>query len=425
MIVIYDTLGAYGGSHTLMLRMCQWLRKNKKKVTIICISKANKEIVDSLTQIGVQIFCADLQSSKLAKEIFASLEKIEPIKVICFSWTKYLDVEKTKKIYKFEFDNILYCIHPMTFKKGIGFRNRILRDYSIKAYRKIFLSMVNNQSIVSLDEVNIKESERYLKCILEKKPEIIPLPMFCDELNNRDEIIQKGFLNNVILTAARAEFPYKGYILGLIDDFVSLKKEIPQLKLEIVSAGDDISQLHKKIDTIPYEVRRDIQLNGWMAYNDLKVKMRDCKVFVGMGTTVFDASLQYKPAVVVKYNTFENISDHFSYENPWYMDTDPECTELAIKRIKQVFEWNEDEYYHHCIESFEGIRKIYDIDQCMLRLINCSTLQKSSILSWKECIRHGLNRFVNNIRYRNVRFAEYDDLVKANNKEVNHNDNAK
>lgn len=29
MIVIYDTLGAYGGSHTLMLRMCQKSAKGK------------------------------------------------------------------------------------------------------------------------------------------------------------------------------------------------------------------------------------------------------------------------------------------------------------------------------------------------------------------------------------------------------------
>ena len=106
MVAIYDTLGAYGGSHTLMLRMCEWLRDQGIDTTIICTSKENTEIVDSLNAIGVRIINAELKDIRKGKEIFSELLQAE-LKVVCFSWHKYLDVERIKKRYQYSFDNIL------------------------------------------------------------------------------------------------------------------------------------------------------------------------------------------------------------------------------------------------------------------------------------------------------------------------------
>lgn len=412
MIVICDTLGAYGGSHTLMLRMCQWMHDNNIKSAIICKSNSNTEIVERLKEFEVQVICADLADARAGRKIFRDLAKTAAFKVINFSWNFYMDVERIKKIYKLEFDNMLYCIHPETFKKGIGFKNAFLKNYSKFSYRKIFERMNNNHAIVSLDEINIEESERYLGCILTRKPRIIRLPMYCPERKDAEDIIRRGFMSNTLLTAARADIPYKGYMIGLIDDFVELKNKYHAMKLEIVSSGDDYEQLLDKINSISEKIRKDIVLHSWMEYERLKAKMCECRMFIGMGTSVFDAALQYKPSVVVLYSTFENISDHFVAERPEYMSAEPGSREKAISRIDAAMGWEFEEYHAQCMASFQAVKNIYDVNICMRELAGCTTQHKESVLSYFECARHNLNHMLNKVRFRGRNFADYNQLSR-------------
>ncbi len=412
MIVIYDTLGAYGGSHTLMLRMCQWLSEKNIKSAVICKDDSNTEIVGKMRQSGVKIIRGDLSSEREGAIIIRSLMEEETIKAVCFSWNNYFDIERIKKKYGLKFDNILYCIHPETFKKGIGFKTRFMKNYSKNSYRKIFERMNNNNSIASVDEINIEESERYLGCTLPVKPEIIRLPMYCYAREDFDSIIERGYKSNTILTASRAEYPYKGYVIGLIDDYSVLKDKNQAIKLEIISSGDDYDELEKKISELPDEKKAGIVLHKWMEYEKVKERMRECKVYIGMGTSVFDAALQYKPAIVVKFATYKNFSDHFISEKPEYMAADPRCEEPAIGRLERAMKWSFEEYRDNCIESFIRVKEIYDIDMCMSKILEKSTIRKESILTPFESARHSINHKINEIRFRNRHFARYDELEK-------------
>ncbi len=410
MIVIYDTLGAYGGSHTLMLRMAEWLHEKNIKLAIIGTSIRNYEIVNMLKSINTNVIEGDLSNSSKGYQIIKSLLEVEPIKVFCFSWNYYLDVERIKQRYRVSFDNFVYCIHPETFKKGIGFRTKLMRDYSIKKYRAILEKMNRNGSLISVDEVNIKESEKYLRCDLHGITPIVYLPMYCLEREDKEKIISEGYKSNIIMTAARADFPYKGYMVGLVDIFARLKKEYPEMQMEYVTAGDDIQQLKDKIEELPNEISSSIRIHAWMAYEDLKAFMRTCRVYIGMGTTVFDAALQYKPSIVVKFGTMECISDHFVAEKPTYMTALPSCVESAEGRIKNAFLWGIEEYHQQSMESFNKTKEVYDIDKCMKQLIRSETKDKRSILTNREAIRHSLNQRLNRIRFRNRRAYDFRDL---------------
>lgn len=414
MIVIYDTLGAYGGSHTLMLRMGEWLNSRNIKMAIICTSNSNTEIVKKLEKCNVQIIQADLSNVKNGYKVIGSLLEIEPIKMICFVWNYYLDVERIKKKYKLSFDNFVYCIHPETFMKGIGFRTKFMREYSKRSYRKIFRRMARNNALISMDEVNIKESEKYLGCNLGEATPIIRLPMYCQERKDAEYIIEKGYKSNVLLTAARADFPYKGYMVGLVDVFAKKKRKHPETELKIVASGDDIQELKNKINEQDDEVKSAITLYGWMQYEELKEVMQECKVFIGMGICVLDAALQYKPSIVVRYNVMECISDHFVAEKPTYVTVPIECTENAEGRIDQVFSWDFQKYREQSFLSFEKTKEIYDIDICMERLVNEKTKCKDSLLSPYECVRHFLNRQFNRVRFRNVSASDFKNLEWEN-----------
>ena len=414
MIVIYDTLGAYGGSHTLMLRMGKWLNSKNVRMAIICTKASNTEIVEKLKKVNVQIIRANLKDARIGRKVINSLLKIEPIKVFCFIWNYYLDVERIKKKYGFSFDDFVYSIHPDTFKKGMGFKTTFMQEYAKRSYGKILQRMNHGNALIFLDEINIIESEKYLNCKLDDVTPIIRLPMYCTERDDAEYIIEKGYKSNVLLTAARAEFPYKGYLIGLVDLFARQKKKHPEMRLEIVSAGDDIQELRNKINEQNIEVKAAIVLHGWMEYEELKKKMRECRVYIGMGTSILDASLQYKPSIVTAFNTMECISDHFVAEKPTYMTVPPECKESAESRIGQAFDWNFQEYREQCYNSFEKTKEIYDIDICMDRLIKTETTHKDSMLNSYECTRHFLNHQVNKIRFRNVNLFDVQNIEWEN-----------
>lgn len=411
MIVLNDTLGAYGGSHTMMLRMCTWLRENDIKVTIVCSSMDNTEIVEKLEKTGTNIVCADMSDAKKGYFVLKELLDIEDIKVFNFSWNYYLDMECIKKIHKLRFDNFVYCIHPETFKKGIGFKSEILRQYSINKYKKIYERMNTNGALIMMDEINTEESGKYLQVNLQTKPPIVCLPMYCSALSNKDEVIKSGFESDVIMTAARADFPYKGYIIGLIKAFENIKKSFPNTQLEIISAGEDYDQILFALDQLPASVRNSIKLHGWMDYDTLKENIKRCKVFVGMGTTVLDSSLLYKPSVAVRFNTYDLIGDSLIADKPTYFTAMKDCKENATNQILRVLNMDYEEYKKCANKSFDEVEKNYAMKYCMDALITSNTKEKRSILTTRETYRHIVNNIINRIRFRKNHF-DYKSITK-------------
>lgn len=410
MIIFNDTLGVYGGSHTLMVRMCRWLHEHHIRSAVICREKTNKEIVETLRKYHTQIICADLTKIEDGRKIFMNLLCQEEIRVVSFCWNYYLDVERIKKRYQLYFNHIIYCIHPETFKKGIGFRSDILKKYSKKKYYKIYERMNTNRAVVMMDERDLGETEMFFGTHTVRKPEMIRLPMYCNKRNDAESIIKRGFESSLIMTAARADFPYKGYILGLIDDFAELKKEFPTVRLEIISSGDDRFRIEERLAELPDEIRADIELHGWMEYQKLLKKLEECRLFVGMGTSVLDAGLVYKPCIAVQFNTYENLGSHLLSECPTFLTSEPDCTDKAVSLIKSLLNISFSDYREECYKTFDEIKKHYDMDLNMWKLAEKETKYKGSLLSGYESARHAANMLLNNIRYRNKDFNSYSNL---------------
>ena len=69
------------------------------------------------------------------------------------------------------------------------------------------------------------------------------------------------------MTIARAEFPFKGYILGLLDWFASSDSNI---RLTIVSYGPDEKKIADRIDSFDEIVKKRITLVGKTDYGQLE-----------------------------------------------------------------------------------------------------------------------------------------------------------
>ena len=417
MIVIFnDTLGVFGGSHTLMLRMCRWLCSNNYKVSIFCISALNTEIVGAMKDIGVSIEVIgnfDLKPLKNALNKVLLLDS--DVKIINFTLEKWLNVECVKKMYGFAVQNIIYDIHPAIFYKGDSLPFAFLRKHARKEFRRIVLKTHDNNAIVSMEETNIKSVRNYYGYGGEYNPPILALPMICERNAQCEKIIRNGFDSNLIMTAARADFPYKGYLMGLVDDFAALKKKYTGLKLLIVAAGNDLPKLKEKINGLDENIKKDLMINGWVTYPKLIELMKKCKVFVGMGTTILDAALQYKVVVSSAFNTLEHKSCGFFSDNPFVLGpVESECS-AALPYLDSVLSMDFEEYKIQCNKSFDEVYNNYNINNMLPALLAQKEESTDCILTWGEVLEHRLNLFVNKFRYRNkIDKNDYQEVIASN-----------
>ena len=79
------------------------------------------------------------------------------------------------------------------------------------------------------------------------------------KINNFNEILVKERFNNRkyfnIISVSRFEFPHKGYVLGLIDDFEKFSLKHKDARLKIVGSGPGEHLLNKRIEKLSSEVK--------------------------------------------------------------------------------------------------------------------------------------------------------------------------
>lgn len=410
MIILNDTLGAFGGSHTMFVRMCEWYRQHNIKVVFICDSRENEEIANKLESLDVKIFVLDTRKINETAALLIKLSRIEEIRVLNFSWDRYLDVEQVKKKYHLLIDNIVYCILPTTFVKGGTFKKNILINGILNSYKRILKKMCDNNAIVMQDEIDIEKTESYYHIKLRPRPDIVRLPMKVDELD-REKIIKQGYLSKTIMTGCRADFPFKGYVIGLVDDFLKLKKEFPDTKLLIICDGEDIEQLDKKMKEIPEAYHDSVTYLRWVSYEEIKSKMEQSMLFIGMGSSVLESSLRYKPSIVSRYYTLENLAESFTKDNPNDIEAKENVKTPAYSLIRQVLCMSYDEYRDLSIQSHDVIKDMYGIDMIMDKLMTHHSNNKESILNHSEYFLRVINNKYNEKRFPDrLGSASYSNL---------------
>ena len=313
MLIINDTLGTYGGSITLIERLCTWAMMNNESIKVYCNDMSNKEIVTKLNRMNVTIECFDTYDSKtLFLHIYEDL-KLGDIQIVSFILNNYLSIEAVKKSHDLDFVNVIYSIHPATFYKGTGIKEGAFKSIILKRYKKTVQRINDNGAIVFMDQDNIESTEKYYGFSFNSPTVIRALPMICTPLGE-DELrskISKSYDKKIIFTSCRADFPFKSYVLGLVDAIASINKNNIVAKLTIVSYGKDLDVIKGKIKGKNY-----IKLIQETKYNDLENIYLDSDIYVGMGSTAIEAAKYGLPVILANVNSPDFLSCGFFCDNP-------------------------------------------------------------------------------------------------------------
>lgn len=174
--------------------------------------------------------------------------------------------------------------------------------------------------------------------------------------NSRCESRKESFR---IITCGRFDFPYKGYIIGLVREYALLKPRYPQLKLEIIGGGSDEQELLDVIASLSPEITEDITLHGMVDYKDLKGYFDQCHLNVGTGGAVRDGAITGIPSIPVtdiSAYTCEVSGFFLGDKSIWSITTNP----MDLKPlIVQAIEATEEDYLHLCRKAYDTFAEEY------------------------------------------------------------------
>ncbi|SDP40559.1 Glycosyltransferase involved in cell wall bisynthesis [Eubacterium maltosivorans] len=365
-----------GGAETLILRLSEWYVLHNYEVEIVCKS-INKEIEDSFIKKNIVVkklfaFSAKAYLKTINKEI-----RSKEYLFITFGFYDYFLSEKIRiKNRNLKISNLWYVVHPFHTrieKSLIFFAKPVLKKTIIKLY--------NSNRIFFMDEDCIRITEEYYKINLDNSYErIIRLPLF---INKQQKIKnkQKDFLN--ILSIARFEFPFKGYLIGLIKDFNELNQNNRFLKLTIIGDGKGMLEIKDTISKLPPETQKNICIEGIVPYEKLKNYFEDADIYIGMGTTVLDACNYMVPALTVYSYTYEFLTIGFFYENPQIVAGFSKQNSIVDKKgiayVEKVLKMGNVDYQKLCIESYRAFSDMYDINNNAPKFLEVNTNKEKTV----------------------------------------------
>lgn len=371
-IFLYRNLSV-GGAETLIMRIAKKFKLNGFDTAVVC--EAISEVMQkSLEENDIKI--EKISGWDFKNILFAMKEEDM---VFTFNLKDFCFCENFLKKGKRYCQVILYCVHSEVLK---------LRRFSIgknlvkKFMKPILYKYIENGNIIFMNESVITETEQFYGKEINIKENLYRLSI--EDIDWNEEYIQKRSCEKTfqILTIARADFPFKGYIKGLIDSFVKLCEKYSNIRLTIISYGSDIQKLQSWLEQVGEKNRKRIVLIGETPYEMLERYYENCDLYVGMGTTILDAAKRGIISINALPYTYDLKTTGFFYDDPYSLGAGIEIPYDAAKLIEKTILFSEDEYNNYRRKTRKVFEKIYLDESFTTRIQERDIKEKKCFIPW-------------------------------------------
>lgn len=360
-LLIYSQLKT-GGVETLIVRMSDWLVKNDYKVKLLLIKPSE---LDHLLDHKIEV--------KYFKELYFML--FEPLVnkiVVNSSFFKDIDV-----IYSFESST---CLLASLIHKNLSYKPAFLTGvYQPNEYyssekktvkylpgimQKMMLKMIPRNSVLFMNENNKKSVERNLK-VNYNEDQFFPLPV------NIKPVIAPEFRQpnrHKLVSIGRLTY-FKTYHFHLVNLIAQFRSEGIELKYEVYGYGPQEIELKEHINKL--NLQSNVVFKGRLDYDKMADVLSDTFLFVGMGTSLIEASMCGVPAIVALFKNPNPTCYGFFYNLKGYNvgEKDDEQAEISLYDvIKNAISWSDEDYKKECIKNANYATK-FSIDNVMGQFI--------------------------------------------------------
>lgn len=400
-----------GGVDTYFYRMIKWLSARKIGTILLLTknAKVDEKMVEEVKHLGT-VVRMEIEPYPLTGEMSPTHIKLDlpagtEVQTITTRYAGFFQAQQLRidnPQLKFTFMN--YMTHEHGFKADIEVLDKnklgIAKYYFHKAryqfYKNLTRKVFYSKELYFQNDIHrYSLYDYYHMNHTETVGENIHLGIDIPELD--EEAIRKRCGRSIfhILTIARFEFPFKGYLLQLVEQFAELCEKYDNLKLTIIGGGPDEQRLLDRIASLPIEVQKKIELPGYVDYERLKEYFSCTSLYVGQGTTVLDAGKQGLLAVPVSSYTEKSTSYSFLYE---YVEIyAPEPKYKTSYFIEKTIHMSDGEYFEASKKTYENVKKEMDIDNVMPQILSVRNEDKRyEMPQWKLNLIKKINLLIQN-----------------------------
>lgn len=269
------------------------------------------------------------------------------------------------------------------------FSSKLMRKLIKAVMRKKIVLWNDNDCIRAFSQKHLdKYEENYNIFIPDKTDKVMRWPNKIEKILD-EELREKAYERITkfnIITCSRFDFPHKGYILGLIDEFAVLKLKYPQIQLIIVGYGAGERVVNDKIKTLPEDIQKSIVLTGALHPNELKEKFKDCHLNVGLAGALGKGAECALPSLLVRHYTEKCESYGFINDIQGnFLRSDPGSDIKAF--IEFIINCNEEEYIQQSKNALDKIMQLKKNDPEYLfrqKNSNCDpTIGRFEEIAWR------------------------------------------
>ena len=393
-----------GGAETLILRLGRHLMKYEE-VQIFCMD-ISKNMEYQYNQNNIKIKKIDEWNPKRI------LLNGEPKDVVfTFSLRDFLMCESYVKEKNMKCQVLLYILHPKILRLERLNALKYLKKVTKKYIEKMIFQYIENGNIIFMDEMCIEWTEQfYNRKIKNMKDILFRLPI--EDIEWDEEQFQKKIKKTTedyqILTIARADFPFKAYIKGLIEDFTTLQKKYDSISLKIISYGADIDELKKWIKIAEFAGAKNIELVGETEYDMLEKYYKGTNLYVGMGTTLLDAAKYGVLSMNTLMNTYTLKSTGFFHDYPNLLGAEKDNCRKGLEIMEEAISMSNVEYEKYSRKTRELFKQYYSIEHFINRLLKYSLKTNKCFIPmiYREAIKY-LQKIESNKNKREKRSKIY------------------
>jgi len=368
--IVILSKGTDGGTGTLSIRISEWCKANDVKMGYASVRNTNSLNTNSMKNNQVTIeFDDDLTYHTQYKRLLLC----ENTLILTYTLLDYYYAELLQKQYEQIKKIILYQVGfgsiPYETKHGSKLHMFLAKCLCRLANRYYITNLLKTHSFLVMDEQNRRMTEESANVSIEEQC-VAYLPYKFVKSSFSSESIDLPH-KYVITSICRFEFPFKAYVIGLIGTYEKLRKAGYDIQLVLIGDGKGKNEVINRIDLLEESLKEDIILPGVIAYEELEHAFKNTTLYVGMGTTVLDATNYGRIAVVAALGTYDIEVKGTFLDYPYEVGLDSGIgTEgKLLEIVKKTYNYSADEYSNYVNKQLSEVKKAFDIEWFMKRIL--------------------------------------------------------
>ena len=316
--------------------------------------------------------------------------------IVSFSPLQYLLCEKIKQGCHGKNVSVLYHAAFRWTDYYLERHFRIFRPVVRRWMTEVMQSLYDNGSIVFFADKHYQTLAANYNIRIDPRDAVLAKAVIPTSAVSVEKLREKAHRDPLkIVAVTRFDFPHKGFVIGLIRSFHSIRELYPSAELFIVGYGDGQRQVDAEMSRLPESVRSGIHLLGKRSKREIMEIYREAHVSIGVAGALWDAASAGVISLPARHYSYECEVYGYLQDNPALSVSDAPGKPL-LGHIREIAEASTDDFVTLSLESHRAFRRffgdpdplwIFDVRQNTGKYLSRKSVWRLSLIQYPVALK--------------------------------------